>query len=54
MEDTIEFQKRRIEALETENTRLQNLLRGVKMMALKIQVSDPNFDKKLSEIEVNY
>ncbi len=44
----------RIEALEKENKRLNEELRKVKKMALKLTLSDPNFDKPLSEIETIY
>lgn len=43
-EEYIEFLKRHVEKLKKEITRLN----------LKMQVIDPNFDKNLSEIEVNY
>ena len=49
-----EFQKARIEALEKENKRLNEELIKVKKMALKLTLSDPNFDKPLSEIETIY
>lgn len=49
-----EFQKARIEALEKENKRLNDELIKVKNMALKLTLSDPNFDKPLSEIETIY
>ena len=44
----------RIEALETENKRLNDELRKVKDIAFKVRLSDPNFDKPLSELEVVY
>jgi len=44
----------RIEALEKENLRLNNELKKVKELALKVRLSDPNFDKPLKDIEVNY
>ena len=43
-----------IKALQTENERLNNELRKVKDCAFKVRLSDPNFDKPLSEIETNY
>jgi len=54
MKDTIEFMQLRIEALLKENERLNNELRKVKNLALKVKLSDPNFDKPISEIEVDY
>lgn len=44
----------RIEALETENKRLNDELRKVKDIAFKVRLSDPNFDKPLSDLEVVY
>lgn len=57
-----EYQTVRIEALEQEVLRLNDELMGAKIMITRIKVSDPiftrpydpNFDKKLSEINVNY
>ncbi len=43
-----------IKALQVENERLNNELRKVKEMAFKVRLSDPNFDKPISEIEINY
>lgn len=54
MKEQQEFLMLRIEALETENARLNNELRKVKDIAFKVRLSDPNFDKPLSELEVNY
>ena len=54
MNETIEFQKAQIEALQKENRRLNDELRKVKEVAFKVRLSDPIFDKKLSEIEVDY
>lgn len=54
MEQQQQFLLQRIEALEKENLRLNNELLKVKDVALKVRLSDPNFDKPLSEIEVNY
>jgi hypothetical protein len=48
------FLQQRIEALEIENRRLNNLLIKVKENALKIRLTDPNFDKPLSEIETKF
>lgn len=44
----------RIEALERENLRLNNELKKVKEVAFKVRLSDPNFDKPLKDVEVNY
>jgi hypothetical protein len=49
-----DFLMQRIEALEIENRRLNNLLIKVKENALKIRLTDPNFDKPLSEIETKF
>jgi predicted nuclease with TOPRIM domain len=49
-----EYQKHQIEALQKENKRLNKELRKVKERVLKIRLSDPNFDKPLSEIETDY
>ena len=54
MNETIEFQKAQIEALQKENRRLNDELRKVKEVAFKVRLSDPIFDKKLSELEVNF
>ena len=54
MNETMEFQKLQIEALQKENRRLNDELRKVKEVAFKVRLSDPIFDKKLSEIEVDY
>lgn len=43
-----------IKALQDENTRLNNELKKVKECAFKVRLSDPNFDKPISDIEVNY
>lgn len=48
-----EFLMQRIEALEAENKRLNDELRKVKDCAFKARLSDPIFDKPLSEIETN-
>lgn len=49
-----DFLMLQIKALQTENERLNNELRKVKDFAFRIRLSDPNFDKSLSEIEVDY
>lgn len=54
MKDTIEFMQLRIEAQMKEIERLNDELRKVKNLALKVKLSDPNFDKPISEIEVDY
>lgn len=54
MKEQNEFLMQRIEALEAENKRLNDELLKVKKMALKLTLSDPNFDKPLSEIETIY
>ena len=51
---TIDFMQLRIYAQAKEIERLNNELIKVKESALKIRLSDPNFDKPLSEIEVDY
>ncbi len=54
MKENQEFLLLRIEALEQENERLNNELRKVKDVAFKVRLSDPNFDKPLSDLEVVY
>ena len=54
MKENQEFLLLRIEALEQENQRLNNELRKVKDVAFKVRLSDPNFDKPLSDLEVVY
>jgi len=54
MKENQEFLLLRIEALEQENERLNDELRKVKDIAFKVRLSDPNFDKPLSELEVVY
>ena len=51
---TIEFMQLRIDAQAKEIERLNGELRKIKDVAFKIRLSDPNFDKPLSEIEVDY
>lgn len=43
-----------IEALRKEVERLNNELRKIKKVVFKTKISDPNFDKPLNQIEVNY
>ena len=54
MSETMQFQKAQIEALQKENRRLNDELRKVKEVAFKVRLSDPIFDKKLSELEVEF
>lgn len=51
---TIEFMQLRIDAQAKEIERLNGELRKIKDVAFKVRLSDPNFDKPLSEIEVDY
>lgn len=54
MEQQQQFLLQRIEALEKENLRLNEELIKVKEVAFKVRLSDPNFDKPLSELTINY
>lgn len=54
MNETIEFQKAQIEALHKENRRLNDELRKVEEVAFKVRLSDPIFDRPLSELEVEF
>jgi len=54
MKENQEYLLLRIEALENENGRLNNELRKIKEVAFKVKLTDPNFDKPLSEMNVNY
>jgi len=54
MNETMQFQKAQIEALQKEIKRPNDELRKVKEVAFKVRLSDPIFDKKLSELEVNF
>jgi len=49
-----DFLMLRIKALQAENERLNNELRKVKNTALEVRLSDPNFDKPIAEINVEY
>ena len=49
-----EFQQQRIEVMEIEIARLNNELRMVKDVAYKVRLSDPNFDKPLSDLEIDF
>lgn len=48
----MEMQKFQIEALQKEVARLNKELNKVKKTALEVKLSDPNFDRKISEIQV--
>jgi len=50
----VDFQTLRIQTMEQEIERLNNELKKFKELVFKVKLSDPNFDKKLSEIEVEY
>ena len=54
MNDMIQFQKAQIEALQKENTRLNDELRKVKEVAFKVRLSDPAFDIPLSDLNVEF
>ena len=54
MNDMIQFQKAQIEALQKENRRLNDELRKVKEVAFKVRLSDPAFDRPLSELDVEF
>ena len=54
LEQHQEFLMLQIKALQTENERLNIELRKVKEVAFKVRLSDPNFDKPLAQMEVNY
>ena len=54
MSEQTKFLLARIEALETENARLNNELRKIKKVVFKTKISDPNFNKPLNQIETNY
>ena len=43
-----------IVALRKEVERLSNELRKIKKVVFKTKISDPNLDKPLNQIEVNY
>ena len=49
-----DFLQQRIDALEKENKRLNKELRKVKERAVKIRLTDPNFDRPLNEIETDF
>jgi len=53
MSETMQFQKAQIEALQKENKRLNDELRKVKDLALKLSCSDPIFDRPLTVFEIN-
>ena len=54
MNDMIQFQKAQIEALHKENRRLNDELRKVKEVAFKVRLSDPAFDRPLSDLNVEF
>ena len=54
MNDMIQFQKAQIEALQKEIKRLNDELRKVKEVAFKVRLSDPAFDRPLSDLEVEF
>ena len=54
MKENQDYLLQRIEALVRENERLNNELRKIKDCAFKIRITDPNFDKPLSQIETVY
>lgn len=54
MKENQEFLLLRIEALEQENQRINDELQKVKDVAFKVRLSDPKFDKPLSDLEVVY
>ena len=54
MSEIMRFQKAQIEALQKENKRLNDELRNVKEVAFKVRLSDPAFDRPLSELEVEF
>ena len=54
MSAIMRFQKAQIEALQKENRRLNDELRKVKEVAFKVRLSDPAFDRPLSELEVEF
>lgn len=50
----VDFQQLRIDALTQEIERLNGELKKFKDLAFKAQLSDPNYYRKLSDIEVDY
>ncbi len=48
------YYEARISALESANQELKMQNEQLKLQLLKSKVQDPNYDKKLSEINVNY
>ena len=53
MIDVIEYQKARIEALEAELKRLNELLHTT-AKEIEVIILDPNFDKPISNLNKNY
>lgn len=54
MTELQKFQREQISALTAEVKRLNLEIEGLKNLAFKARLSDPNFFKPLSEIEVEY
>lgn len=54
MNETMQFQKAQIDALQKENRRLNDELRKVKEVAFKVRLSDPVFDRPLSDLNVEF
>ena len=54
MNETMRFQKAQIEALQKEIKRLNDELRKVKEVAFKVRLSDPVFDRPLSDLNVEF
>ena len=54
MNETMRFRKAQIEVLHKENRRLNDELRKVKEVAFKVRLSDPIFDRHLSDLEVEF
>jgi hypothetical protein len=54
MEDLAKYQQERINALLAEIARLNEALTKYRYLAFKTRLSDPNFDKPLSEVETNF
>ena len=54
MSEIMRFQKAQIEDLQKENRRLNDELRKVKEVAFKVRLSDPVFDRPLSDLNVEF
>mgnify|MGYP003671625908 CR=1 FL=1 len=46
--------RQQVISLQAENYRLNVIIKDFKMMALKATISNPDFDKPISEIETNF